>query len=363
MVRLSHRLHFIYDSEFDLITIQISGLSFVQMRQKTIPALGQMGVSVEGNSGRPGLFNEGSDLAQPSRSSDLIPGVTLPQMDPYEPSKRWFEIFARGPGDIDWSLTTEESFVSVSPSSGTLKKGEWDEKVFIEVDWDQVPDDYNHTTIIYVNTTQADGGYEELRLPLLKTQVPESFKGFVESDKVVAMEAAHFQSSSPTSNDSISYQTVPHVGRTIEDGSPGVVGLVPASAVALSPDEGGPWLQYDFHLFSSPSALNVSLYFSLTLDTDPDTAMSYSLALDGGSANTSRLVPKPKNVGDLPDGWTTAAQDLVWRRDHIYSNITAGAHSLKYWAGKSGVWLERVVVRAGSAKTSYLGPPESKLLE
>jgi len=324
-----------------------------------------MGVSVEGTSGRAGLFNEGSDLAQPSRGTELTAAVTLPRMEPYGPSSRWFDIFARGPGDIGWFVEAEESFVTISPTSGTLSQGDWDSTVKVEIDWSQVPDGYNTTTIIHVNTTTEGGGYEQVHLPITKTKAPDSFRGFLESDRAVAMEAAHFQSSSSDTNPDVYYQTLPHVGRAIEDSSPGSVGLAPSSGIAPSPDEGGPWLEYDFHLFSTPTSLSVtvSLYFGLTLDTDPDTPLSYSIAFDGGAVNTTLLLSQPATAGDLPSGWTTAIQDLTWRKDHTYKGIGTGAHKIRYWAGKAGILLERIVVNAGGGvRTSYFGPQESVLI-
>lgn len=66
----------------------ISGLCLVQAGQESNPIVGNIGVAVEGTEGvRPGVCNEESDRTHPSRR-DLVPGVTLPVMEPYGPKSR-----------------------------------------------------------------------------------------------------------------------------------------------------------------------------------------------------------------------------------------------------------------------------------
>ncbi|CBX96844.1 predicted protein [Plenodomus lingam JN3] len=56
--------------------------------QESNPIVGNIGVAVEGTEGvRPGVCNEESDRTHPSRR-DLVPGVTLPVMEPYGPKSR-----------------------------------------------------------------------------------------------------------------------------------------------------------------------------------------------------------------------------------------------------------------------------------
>ncbi|KAG8157879.1 hypothetical protein KVR01_012151 [Diaporthe batatas] len=91
----------------------VTGLSYVQTRQRSNPIVGNIGVMVEGHEGvRPGLTNENSDLTHPSRG-DLVPGLTLGPMSRYGPESRWFELFTRGP------LTYKFFVFSNTPTTGS----------------------------------------------------------------------------------------------------------------------------------------------------------------------------------------------------------------------------------------------------
>ena len=99
-----------------LTLYQITGLSYVQLRQDSYPAVGQLGVAVEGGvEPYPGVFNEGDNLAKPSRK-DLVKGVTFTNVSQYDSSTRWFEAFGRGGQDVHWTASAEQSWISLSAS-------------------------------------------------------------------------------------------------------------------------------------------------------------------------------------------------------------------------------------------------------
>ncbi|KAL0577902.1 CCR4-NOT core subunit cdc39 [Marasmius crinis-equi] len=330
-------------------------LSYVQLRQDSIPAVGQMGVSVEGNWGSlVGLFNEGSELAMPSRGT-LLSGVTLPSMDPFGAKTRWFEVYGRGSAELDWSAQTDEEWVKLSASSGRLSKGNWDNRVEVSIDWDQVPDGFNSTTLIRINATK---GYEEVHLPVIKNTAPTGFSGFVQGDGFVSMEAAHFTDKGGETED-VAYEEVPYLSRTF-NGS-GAVGLFPVTANTSS---FGPWLEYKFYWFSAAKNVTATLYFTMALDTDPNNPLQFTVALDSETPGDAiRLAAAPANAGDLPTGWSDAAQNLVWKKTVNLGDISAGEHSVRYWASKPEILLEKIeIASSGSSRTSYLGLPESLVL-
>ncbi|KIY51188.1 hypothetical protein FISHEDRAFT_37268 [Fistulina hepatica ATCC 64428] len=338
----------------------ISGISYIQPRQDSNPAVGQMGVSVEGTAGvRPGLWNEGDDLSKPSRG-DLVPGMTLPFISPYDPAPHYFEVFGRGSIPVSWWATTQDTWVQLSTTSGNLSaEGGWDARINITIDWSaapSVPSGQNLTTLVYVNA--SDGSYEEVHLPVVNWAVPSSFEGFVESGGCVAMEAAHFTSSGVGSSSNVSWEVYPYLSRALD--SPGAIGLAPPTAVGSIPAvPDGPWLEYAYYQISDTPNITVSLYFTMVLDTDPATPLSYGLALDDCNATSQRLIPATASAADLPDGWDASVQDFVWERTLLFNGTGAGEHQLKYWAGSPGVLLERIVVDFGGVLESYLGPPES----
>ncbi|KAL1745251.1 hypothetical protein HDZ31DRAFT_36852 [Schizophyllum fasciatum] len=330
----------------------ITGLSYVQLRQDSYPAIGQLGVAVEGGvESLPGLFNEGSDLAKPSRKG-LTAGVTFTTVSPFGSPSRWFELYGRGGADVHWTASAEQSWVSLSSSEGVVSASDgWDAHLAAHVDFDAVPDGFNDTTLIYVNG--SDGSYEELHLPVLQVSLTNDFSGFVEADGYVSIEAAHFTSSS----DASSFIEYPYLSRSI-NGS-GAIGLNPSVGRNLSIPDDAPSLSFSYYQFTDSGEVTVTLYFTMALDTDPDAPFTYAVSLDGSSVNSTRLIPEPENSGDLPNGWSKAVMDQVWTRDVAF-DATAGAHVLEYWANGPAVLLEKIVVDTGGLRDSYLGPPESK---
>jgi hypothetical protein len=243
----------------------------------------------------------------------------------------------------------------MSPSQGTLDDHTTDQLVNVTVDWSSVPDGFNSSVILKINSTDA-GSYEEVTLPLVKVAPEASFVGHVQADGVVSILAPHFVASTAAS-DGTTYHVLPHLGRSIEYS--GAVGLLPYNTT-VSSIPNGPYLDYSFYLFNPvPSTLTVTLYFTMCQDPLPDAPLKYGLSLDGGAVNTTQLIPTPATAGDLPAGWTTVVQNLVWDKAHTFTGVGSGGHTLRYWAGNVGMLLEKIVVNVGGLRTSYLGPPES----
>ena len=142
----------------------IFGLAYVQRHQNSNIIVGQMGVAVEGHEGiRPGRINEESERTHPSRR-DLVPGLTMGPMSRYGPAKRWFDIFTRGFQIIHWKALAPFPWVKLSITDGTLHPDGDDARVFVAVDWDQIPHDFDEEILISVASEEGD--FEHVHLPV-----------------------------------------------------------------------------------------------------------------------------------------------------------------------------------------------------
>jgi hypothetical protein len=319
----------------------ISGLCYVQRRQNSNPIAGQMGVAVEGHEGvRPGRCNEESDRTHPSRR-DLVPGLTLGSMTRYGPESRWFDVYTRGSPSIHWTATAPCSWIKLSTASGTLIPGQEDARVEITIEWGQVPADFNEKVLIDIRSTEGD--FEQVHLPILGRQVPETFSGFVEADGYISIPAS-------SCNFAPSYRFLPEVGRS----STGSLALNPSSGHALC------HLTYDTYFFTKSPTFEVLLYFTMTLDIDPSDPMTYDILVDD-KLQTHRLVHESKKDGELPEGWAEAVQDCVWVKKHMFlgDKFEPGTHTIQVKLKHSNLLLEKLVVDLGGVKESYLGPPPS----
>ncbi|OHE90903.1 hypothetical protein CORC01_13788 [Colletotrichum orchidophilum] len=303
----------------------ISGLCYVQRRQRSNPVMGQMGIAVEGHEGvRPGRTNEESDRTHPSRR-DLVPGMTLGKMSRYGPGRRWFEIYSRGPQVTHWKAAVPHAWIKLSSYSGALDPDGDDARIEVTVAWDQVPGDFDQEVLIDIRSEEGD--FEQVHLPITGRCVPDSFKeGFVESDGHVSIPAAH----RPPQG----YRALPECGRT------------PAGAIVAVPGVETSALVYSFYVFSQTARPSLLLYFNMTLDLDPADPMSYDLQVDDGPIQTHRLSPK---TNDLPDGWFYAVQDCSWLRKHDLdeNGLGLGEHKVMVHLKHTNLILEKLVVDLG----------------
>ncbi|KAH8587447.1 hypothetical protein B0O99DRAFT_526729 [Bisporella sp. PMI_857] len=324
------QVHLGYTSWNDPAANTMPSVSYVS--SSTVPTAGIMGVSIQG-----------SDTSVPGD-----PALTIIPVNPYMPSSdyRYIDIFTRNNGSFAYSVTSNVSYVTVSPSSGTISSsGISDVRANISVNWALAPAGLTYARIS-VSGTGING--TTLTLPVNKTSVPSTFKGFVESNGVIAFEAEHYQSVTPGL--SASYMMIPGYGRTVSG-----VTLSPVTCPSQTTSS-GPKLSYNFHVFTAQTA-KISIYFGSSLNVDPTRPLQYALSLDGGVVSTVQPVPST-NLGTVPSGWTDAVNRAGWT-SNIYRTMSAGSHTLDIWILEPGLVIQRLVIDIGGVQASYLGPPES----
>lgn len=327
-------------------------LSWVQDLETSLA--GNIGVGIEASN----ATVSGDDNYHPNSGNTLV----LPAMDPYGPKTRWIDIFARGTAGCDWTVSPWESYVIASPSKGTTGGNNGtDTRVFISVDWSKAPAAPS-TTTVKINVTSSCptwGNYPPpiIQVPVVSTTVPRDFKGFVESDGHLAIEAEH--TSSRTKVGGVSYRTLPGHGRTLSG-----VTLMPVLA-DTQPVGKGPVLQYDVYTFTNASKANVTLYISPSLNQNgASRPLKYAIAFDDEPIKEVKFVAPDVN-GNPPTSWKGAVSDAVWGLSSGSSTTTThdltrtGKHTLKIWCIEPGVVVQKVVVNLGGLRPSYLGPPES----
>lgn len=321
----------------------IFGLAYVQRGQNSNIIVGQMGVAVEGHEGiRPGRINEESERTHPSRR-DLVPGLTLPPMSRYGPTKGWFDIFTRGTQTIHWSCSVPYTWVHLSQIDGVLNPDGDDYRISITIDWEQVPTEFDDEVLISVSSKEGD--FEHVHIPIHGWLVPEYFHGFVESDGCISIPASSSGIKDP-------YQHHPELGR----GNEGAVTIGNSASI----DDNIPFLEYPIFIFSRSTKATLTLYFNMTLEIDPARRMSYDIGIDNQQTKSHFLLPDFPVPNKLPaEGWLDSVMDCVWRRNHDVQNLESGSHILRLRLNHPNLLLEKVVLDLGGVRESYLGPPPS----
>jgi hypothetical protein len=308
---------------------------------------GDMGVTVEGSN----ATVPGDDIwhSNGGGSLDLAP------MTPYT-APRWIDIYNMGTQDFDWQIQAAP-FVKLTQSSGTLAVEDEDVRVYITIDWTQIPAGTGMKSVMNITSSRDYGtqyGMPTVNLQLNNTALPSTFTaGFVESAGYVAFEAEHYTRMTPAGN--LTYQLLPSYGRTLSAlklSSNLAEGLTTATA---------PVLEYDFYTFTPTTAakgLNLTLILSPTLNINPKKPLAYVAQIDDMPQQRRQYVidqPQP----DFPVGWRPAVAQSAWYNTTSWGAVQSGKHTLKLWLVESNVILQKVVLDLGGVKESHNGPPES----
>jgi hypothetical protein len=295
---------------------------------KEIPILdrAEMGVSIEG-----------SEEWWPQAAGE----PALPEMDVYQQQTRSIELFNRGGQPFDFQVEAGASWLIVRPERGTVEK---ETRLTVQVDWRTAP---VGTKRVPVSISGPQGGRVVVQAVVCNPESPrpDAVEGFIESNRVVSMEAAHFTSA--VERGDIRWMCIPDMGRTFSAMTP-----VPVTAERQIPGEKSPRLEYRMYLFRG-GPVKVRAYFSPTLDFHAR-GLRYGVSIDDEPPQIMDIC-----ADDTMLSWEQAVAGNIKIHVTEHQIDKSGAHTLKYWMVDPGVVLQKIVVDAGGLKPSYLGPPES----
>ncbi|MBI1365445.1 MAG: glycosyl hydrolase [Alphaproteobacteria bacterium] len=262
----------------------------------------------------------------------------LPAMDSHARRSRTIEIFNHGRRAFRYRIRTDAPWLRISAPEGRVRD---QIAVTVSVDWDAAPAGSHRARMVIEG---PNGETAEVIAPIFKPEASVR-RGFLESNGVVAMEAAHCARA--IGADGVQWKEIPNLGRT---GSG--VAAFPETAKSQNPGAGAR-LEYDFTTFGA-GASTVEIDAAPSLDFRGRGGLRYAVSMDDGT---------PVVVNMNEDASEAAWENDVARNANIrramFTIATAGRHTLKLWRVDPGVVFERVVAFRGDLPESYLGPPES----
>lgn len=288
-------------------------------------------------------------------STSVFPDVdslNLRSVDPFMPpaESRYVDIFLRENSTTAYDITSNVSYVTVSNQKGTVgPSGDGlDVRSAITVDWEEAPDGLS---LVQLTVSGSGDSEASLILPVNKTSIPADFSGFVESNGVISIEAAHF--SVAEEKNGVSYVKIPHYGRTKS-----AVKAWPVTMATQNPAD-GPALTYSIYTTTTSSSPRLIVYLGSSHNHDPTRWLKFAYAIDDSEPVTVRPVPAdpPYKEGQawskavVENGWTSTIQ--------LGAAIEPGAHKLSLWLLEPGVVLQKVALDLGGYHSTALGPPES----
>lgn len=290
-----------------------------------------------------GVAVEGSTAAWPGSKEP----ATLPELGPFNGSRRYIDIFNRGSEPVDFEVTGGTPWIVLSAARGKVNK---EQRIWVSVDWDRAPAG-SPTGTVKISGPEAEPVVVQLRAFNPTAALRANLHGFVESDGCVVIEATHYSARRDTAG--ARWESLPDHGRT---GS--AMSVFPVTAPSVSPPLDAPCLEYALQLFST-GQVDVALELSPSLNYAPDRGVHIGLSFDEAAPQVLTVVPKGYVAGDGNRDWEQVVKGSIRVVKSQQVVTQPGAHTLKVWMVDPGVVLQRLVVDTGGVRPSYLGPPES----
>ncbi|KAK0651956.1 hypothetical protein B0T16DRAFT_322524 [Cercophora newfieldiana] len=292
-----------------------------------------------------GVAAQGNTAAYPGSAR-----LSLAPVSKFDPPSvnRYIDIFARGDGTFFYDITANVSFVNVTNRRGSISSpaGPTDIRSILGVNWAAAPAGSSSALLTIVNTN-ATSQSATVVVPLENPTIPSDFKGHVEADATISIEAEHF---SPADS-SKEYAIIPNYGRTLSG-----VRLPPRTA-SQQPGK-GPVLVYPFYSFTNIADATVTVYLAPSENANPKSPNRYSVSVDGGAVSTVQVVALT-NGSNQPQGWSDAVIRGAYVKSSKVGRIAPGKHELKLYLLEPTMVVTKVVIDFGGVKSSLLGPPES----
>jgi hypothetical protein len=178
----------------------------VQSRKQALA--GAMRLTIEGN---PGAW-PGDNPNQCAQGYNCPPPTLT--FDSYLPAgNRYFEIGAGGPAKFSYVAGTNVTWLTLDTPKGSISPSKPEQRVYATVDWSKAPAGTSFASI-QLNATVSGQPAQSFTFfaTAIKNTVPEGFKGFVEGDGGVSIEAAHFSRNASVGE--VSWAVLPNAGRT-----------------------------------------------------------------------------------------------------------------------------------------------------
>lgn len=267
----------------------------------------------------------------------------MPAFDPINNQNYYVEILNRGDEKLNYTIRANENWIKLSSTGGTIQ---FEEKVYVSIDWDKAPQGQTTGEIII-----SGAGEEHVVKVPIKNNFSEAY-GFIENNGVVSIEAVHYNKAINT--DDISWIEVPNLGRTHSS-----VTIAPANAERQTPGSDSPHLEYLFTIFDSTN-IKVNTYLSPTLNFKKEEGLKYAVAIDDENPQIVNMHEgETQPDWEYPEWWNTSVTNHIKIKTTEHKELIPGQHTLRVWMVDPGVVFQKFVIDAGGLKPSYLGPPES----
>jgi hypothetical protein len=288
-----------------------------------------------------GIAIEGSDKFWTTGEAD----VNLPEIEFYNQNTVYFEVFNRGKKAFEFKVAPGYEWIKAEPSSGKVDK---QTRVVLKVDWNKASTGTSNVPVVIAGNGQTITLTAVVRKPEKAREAGNNL--FAEKDGYVTIEAEHF--TRKTEAGKIKWEVIPGLGHTLSG-----VAMTPVTAAPVNPGGNSPHLEYDVYLNKTGEA-EITVLLPPTLNYFNDEGRELAVSVDNGE-------PQIINIHKNNDNrtWERWVSNNIIEAVSTHTITNTGKHTVKIWMVDSGLVYQRIIIRTGEKKNSYLGPPESKRVE
>lgn len=287
-----------------------------------------------------GIFTEGWE-----NRTMLDAHVSLPWFNSLYPKSYFFEVYNHGKQPFRYTIKSSDDWILLSKSGG---KCNTDERVFVEIDFDKLPEDTEkcHGRI----EVHGAGDVKFINVFVFNPSEENPYEmqnSYIEDNACISIPAEGYHRKSE--NLLNGWEITDNLGVTGNS-----IGSYPFAAEPIehewSLEEKSPWVEYDFYCFNS-GWVNIHSY---SLPTHPINSQRHCLY--GISVDDS-----PPLIIDFHTKWRSEKwkQNVLKNSAHEISRHfikNPGKHTLKIWMIDTGIFLDRFIIDFGGLRDSYLGP-------
>jgi hypothetical protein len=314
---------------------KVPSMSQIHLTAVTAATLPTLGVAVED-----------SAAAWPGGTGDPV----LPKFNSIAQQRRYVDVFNRGTGSVDYTVTPSDPWIVVSSRHGSVAK---DERLWVSIDWAKAPKGAASGSVkIAQGDTAVNVKVDAISTPDVTRN---TLTGFVEDGGVVSIEPEHY--TSKTDAGDLKWARVQDYGRTLS----AMRGQGPVDFGPLDPAKGSPHLEYKAYFFTSGEA-TVDSILAPNLAFIPGRDLHFAVSIDDQAPVLVTGVPTTIVANAAPTGtnvWQKNVEDEARTVSAKVQIPSSGYHTLKVWMVDPGITLQKIVIDLGGLKPSYLGPPES----
>lgn len=342
----------------------------MNMSPRNLPVFSRPSIAVAYPNSHPelGLALEGYEIELNHETINSYADV-LPVFNAYTKNKYYVDVYLKDEEVLKWEAKPRENWIHISKKTGELNADQPEERLWVTIDWDKVPQGENKKEALLGNDDQlippgfkvnsaidfvsGDKTYTVgVSVYNPKFEDLKGYKGFVEDKGFVSIKAEHYTRKKEGAE--AKWETFEGLGYS---------GKVAVALPRTSKSQNwisdivknSPTLEYDFYTFNHGEA-NVNIQAIPTHAFFEGSGVKCAISIDDA---------KPEIID-----FQTSGQSDAWK-ENVLKNATiksakqiinkAGKHTLKIWMVDPGVMIDQVLIDLGGWKKSYTFPKETKL--